>query len=215
MENLLTIANIVIFSSVLSLLSLFILHFVSPEFHPSWRMVSEYTLGKNKWLLTVFFISWSVSTIFAAYLYFNIVSTKWASLGAMLIFISGVGALMGGLFDMKHKLHGLSFVLGVPTFPIGALIIAYHLGNQNQWLEYKSDLLISAHSLWISLVLMGLSMGLFISGLKKSGIPFGPDQQPLEEIPKGVVAINGYANRLLILAYEVFNITASLIFLNL
>ena len=215
MEHLSAIATIVISSGVLSLLSLLILHFVSSEFKPSWRMVSEYALGKHKWLLTLFFICWGISTVTAAYLYFNIVSSKWAAFGAILIFISGTGALMGGLFDIKHKLHGLSFALGVPTFPIGALIIAYHLSDQNKWFAHKNELLVSAHSVWVSLVFMGFSMGLFFSGLKKADVPFGPNQAPLTEIPTGVVAINGYANRLLILVYVTFNIIVSLIFLNI
>jgi hypothetical protein len=215
MENLTTIAVIVITTGILSLLSLLTLHFVSPEFKPGWRMVSEYALGKHKWLLTSFFVFWGISTLLAAFLYFNIVSTKWAAFGAILVFISGAGALMGGMYDVKHKLHGVSFALGVPTFPAGALIIAYNLCNQNNWSSYKSELLISAHSVWISLVLMAVSMGLFFSGLKKSGIPFGPDQEPLTEIPKSVIGINGYANRLLVLIYVAFNIFVSLLFLNL
>ena len=209
------IATVVITSGVLSLLSLLVLHFVSPEFKPGWRMVSEYALGKHKWLLTLFFIFWSINTITAAYLYFNNVSTKWAAFGSILIFMSGIGALMGGLFDIKHKLHGLSFVLGVPTFPIGALLIAYHLIDQNKWLAHKNELLVSAHSVWVSLVFMGFSMGLFFSGLKKAGVPFGPNQEPLTEIPKSVIAINGYANRLLILVYVMFNIIIAMLFLNI
>lgn len=215
MNNMSIIATSVIVCGTISLLSLFILHFVSPEFKPRWRMISEYALGKNKWLLTAFFILWSISSLLAAYLYFNIVTTTWATIGAILIFISGIGALMGGLFDLKHKLHGLAFALGVPTFPLGVLLVAYHLGNQNKWLPYKIELLISAHGVWITVVLMAFSMGLFFSGLKKAGIPFGPDQEPLTEIPKGITALHGYANRLLVVVHASFNIIAASIFLNL
>ncbi len=214
MENLSAIATMVIASGAISLFCLLILHFVSAEFNPAWRMVSEYALGKHKWLITSFFIFWSISTMLAAYLSFNIVTSKWAVFGSILIFVSGTGALMGGLFDVKHKLHGLSFALGVPTFPVGALLVAYHLSNQNNWLPHRNELLISAHSVWVSLVLMGVSMGLFISGLKKAGVPFGPDQEPLSEIPKSVIGINGYANRLLVLTYISFNLVMSYIFLN-
>lgn len=215
MDYLPILATAIIATGVLSLLCLLQLHFVSSEFKPSWRMVSEYALGKHKWLLTLFFIFWSISTLLSACFYLNIVSTTWVTIGAILILISGTGAFMGGLFDIKHKLHGLSFALGVPTFPIGVLLIAYQLSDQTQWFATENVLLISAHSVWISLVLMGLSMGLFFSGLKKAGIPFGPDQKPLTEIPKSVIALNGYANRLLVFVYVSFNIIVSLIFLNL
>jgi len=215
MNNLSIIGTLVIASGALSLLCFLTLHFVSPEFKPGWRMVSEYALGKNKWLLTLFFVSWGISTMFAGYLYFNITTSGWAVFGAVLIFISGVGGIMGGLFDLKHKLHGLSFAIGVPTVPIGALLVAYNLVNQSQWQDHKNELLISAHSTWISLLLMAVSMGVFFSGLKKAGIPFGPDQEPFTQIPEGVIAIHGYANRLLVLANLGFNIIVTLIFLNL
>ena len=215
MQNMTLMAEWVILSGAISVASLLLLHFLSPEFKPGWRMVSEYALGKNKWLLTSFFVFWSISTMTAAYMYFHIAATTLATLGAVLIFISGIGALLGGLFDVRHKLHGLSFALGVPTFPIGALIIAYQLCLQNNWLPYKSELLISAHGVWISLVVMAGTMGLFFSGLKKAGVPFGPNEEPLTEIPKNVIAINGYANRLLVLVYIAFNIVVSTIYLHM
>jgi len=46
----------------------------------------------------------------------NIVSTGWAKFGVLLVFITGIGAIMGGVFDVQHKLHGLSFGIGVPFF---------------------------------------------------------------------------------------------------
>jgi len=214
MENMSSIAVVVITSGILSLLCLTILHFVSTEFKASWRMVSEYALGKHPLLLTSFFIFWSINNLLAAYLYLSIVSSAWAVFASILVLISGIGAFMGGVFDIKHKLHGLSFALGVPTFPIGALLLAYHLSNQNGWLAYQNVVLISAYSVWVSVVFMAVSMGLFFSGLKKAGVPFGPNQEPLQSLPKGVVGINGYANRLLVVAYIAFNSIVSLIYIS-
>ncbi|MBK7232076.1 MAG: DUF998 domain-containing protein [Saprospiraceae bacterium] len=99
-------------SGILSLFCLMVLHFVSPQYQASWRMVSEYAYGKHKWVLTAFFILWGLSAIITSALLWNIVSSNWALLGVILIFVSGVGAIMGGLFDVQHKLHGLSFFIG-------------------------------------------------------------------------------------------------------
>ena len=44
-----------------SLLLLAALHVVSPEFDPSWRMVSGYALGKYGWMLTLMFVSLALS----------------------------------------------------------------------------------------------------------------------------------------------------------
>lgn len=214
MDNVSILAILSIATGILSLISLIALHFTSPELKPSWRMVSEYALGKHKWILTSMFVCWAISSICLAIFLMNIVSGTWANIAVLLIIVSGIGAFMGGLFDVKHKLHGLAFALGIPTFPIGALIVAYHLSNQSSWFSHKSLLLASAHSIWISVILMGITMGILFSGLKKAGIPFGPNQKPLNEIPKTVIGINGYANRLLIFIYLAFNIIISIIYLN-
>lgn len=190
----------------ISILCLLILHFVSSEFKPGFRMVSEYALGKHKWLLTVFFISWGICSISSGIMLWTIVSSGWAKFAVVLMFLTGIGAIMGGLFDVKHKLHGLAFAVGVPFMPIGALIISYHLIDKTEWQGHSSTLLLSAHSIWISLVLMAGLMMYFFSSLKKAGIAFGPDVPPLTVLPKGVIGIHGWANRLLVLCYLLYPI---------
>jgi hypothetical protein len=194
-------AELSITSGVISILSLLILHFVSPEFAPGWRMVSEYALGNHRWLLTLFFVFWGCSSLFLTFLLWNTVSTKWAKLGVILIFISFIGQEMGGLFDLKHKLHGFAFLLGIPSLPIAALLISYHIIKKENWKKYRSPILFSAHFAWISLVLMAVSMVLMISGFQKAGIPIGEGIEPPKSVPDGVIALNGYANRILIFAY--------------
>ena len=62
------IAISVVAAAMLALLCLLALHFLSPEFGPSWRMISEYALGKHKWLITSFFLFWGASSILLAVL---------------------------------------------------------------------------------------------------------------------------------------------------
>ena len=177
------LATIVFNFSVLSLLSLLVLHFVSPEFKPSWRMISEYALGKHKWLVTSFFIFWGLASIILALLLWSEVSSMWAKIGVVLVFISGIGALLCGIFDVKHKHHGLAFGLGVPTLPIGSLLICYHLIDIEKWHYDKTALLFATHSVWISLILMAISMVILMSGYKKTGLPMGLGIEPPKELP--------------------------------
>jgi hypothetical protein len=62
-------AKLSLASGALSLLFLLALHFVSPEFQPSWRMVGEYALGKHKGFLTAFFLLWGLSSILLSAVY--------------------------------------------------------------------------------------------------------------------------------------------------
>ena len=162
-------------------------------------MVSEYALGKYEWLLIAFFILWGASSILLALALVQIVSGLWAYLGTALLFISGVGAVLGGLFNINHKKHGLAFALGVPPLPIAALILNYHLLNSKAITQ--TDSLLAAHATWISVVLMGIAMMLMFSGFKKAGITWDKDSPPPTEVPKGVIALGGYANRLLVFCF--------------
>jgi Protein of unknown function (DUF998) len=189
----------ILFSGTTAIISLLALHVLSPEFKPSWRMISEYAIGKYKTVLTTFFLLWGLGTIATALLLWDKVNTTWSIIGVILIALSGIGACMGGLFDIKHKLHGASFALGVPTLPIGALLVTYNLLPNYQ--GNHSVLIAMTHALWISVVLMAVSMAVLFSGFKKKGLPMGPDATPPEILPNGIIALNGYANRLLVICY--------------
>jgi hypothetical protein len=158
-------------------------------------------MGKYKWLLTTFFFCWGISSLLLTLLLWNKVTTIWGSIGVILLFISAIGEVMGGLFDVKHKHHGLAALLGVPTFPIAALLIGYNLIQTPALQSRASDILISSHAPWLSFVLMGLTMIIMISGFKKSGIPMGPNAEVPKAVPSGVIALAGYANRLLVICY--------------
>lgn len=184
----------------LSLLCLIALHFTSPEFKPAWRMISEYATGKYKWLLSLFFYLWGVSSVLLAFRLSGLVTGFWAYTGLVMLTLSGIGAISGGLFDVKHKNHGLAFALGVPTMPIAALLISYHLFNTHIITEKKA--ILSAHATWISILIMAFTMMLMFSGFKKAGITWDKDSAPPTEIPGGVIALGGYANRFLVLCYQ-------------
>jgi len=108
-------------------------------------------------------------------------------------------AAWGGLFDLKHPLHGAAFALGVPTLPVGALLVSYHLIKKMYWNQHSFGILFSAHSIWISIVLMAVAMIVMMNGFKQAGIPLGKDAVPPESVPAGVIALAGYTNRLLVI----------------
>ena len=187
MKSMALLANGTITFGLISILCLIILHITSPQFKPNFPMVSEYALGQYKWLLTIFFMSWGLCSITSGIMLWDIVTTTWSKIGVLLLFVTGIGAIMGGIFDVQHRLHGFSFAIGVPFLPIGALLITYHLIKNAEWHPYSTSLLISSHSIWIGLILMG-SMFLLFSNLKATGIVYGPDSPPLTELPNGVLA---------------------------
>lgn len=215
MEQLTLPAHLALYSGILSLLCLTALHFVSPEYKMSWRMISEYALGKHKWLLSLFFFFWAISSVSLSLLLWNIIQDKWAVFGVILLFISGIGAFMGGLFDVKHRLHGFSFLLGVPTLPIAALLISYSIIDVPGWSNHQNSIIPLAHLPWLSMVLMAVSMKLLFTGFKKAGLPMGPEAEPPKVLPSGIIGINGYANRFLVLCYIGWLIFMTITYLHL
>lgn len=194
------IPGIVMVTSGFSLLCLFLLHFLSPEFESGWRMVSEYALGNHKWLISLFFIFWGLSSILLAVNLWKQVTSKASKAGVILLFISGIGASLAAWFDVsKPTGHGIAGLLGIPTIPIAALLISYHVSKKREWFSFANPIKLLAHSTWITLVLMVITMVVMMSGFQNAGIETGPDSPPPNHVPEGVIAVAGYVNRLLIL----------------
>ena len=201
LKNKILAARLSIITASISLTALLALHFLSPEFAPSWRMVSEYANGKFEWVLFIFFSCWGISSWCAGYFLWSYTSSTAAKAGAILLFVSGLGEILAAFFNVNHPQHGTAGTLGIPTFVIASLLISYKLKNKYEWDENKKALLWSAHATWISLLLVVITMILMIAGFKNAGIEIGPNQKPPASVPDGVIAIVGYANRILIIAF--------------
>ncbi|HEY0679672.1 MAG TPA: DUF998 domain-containing protein, partial [Chitinophagaceae bacterium] len=102
-----TSAKLAIFGAVLVLALVALLHFLSPEFDPSWRMVSEYALGNFGWVVSLMFIVWAIST-WALYVTIKSqVKTKAGKAGLWLLLAAGAGMAMASIFDVRHAtMHG-------------------------------------------------------------------------------------------------------------
>lgn len=181
-------------SSVTTLVLLTALHILSPEFDPSWRMVSEYALGNYGWVLSLMFLTWALSCIMLFLAVKSQIHTIGGKIGLGFLLVSGVGTGMAAFFDINHSLHGLSFMLGIPSLPVAALLISFSLLRNPGWMSRRRSLLWAATLPWVSIVLMGAMM--FI-GFSQSGGEFSPN------------ALIGWPNRLVVLAYCVWLMAAA------
>ena len=189
----------VMITTALSLLFLALLHILSPEFEPAWRMVSEYALGEFAWVTSLFFLCWGISSILVAAKLWKLVTSKASKVGVLLLFISGVGASLAAVFDVSQPTeHGIAGLLGIPTVPVATLFITYHVSKKQAWMPYSKTLKLVAHLTWILLVLMIIAMVVMMTGFQNAGIEVGPGSPPPTHVPAGVIAVAGYVNRLLI-----------------
>jgi hypothetical membrane protein len=197
-------AWLAIVATGVSALALIALHFLSPEYHPSWRMVSEYANGNHRGVLTVVFLSWAVSS-FALALALLPSARGWiGAAGVLLLVLGGVGQAMGGIFDVNHRLHGAAFAIGVPSLPIAAILLT--LATRRAGVDMPGW---PAALPILSVVIMAVSMAMLFSSLKAAGVAMSADSQPLQALPEGVTAWNGWANRLLFATYYLWVILAA------
>jgi hypothetical protein len=187
-------ATIAIGATLVSLATLLLLHVMSPEFAPSWRMVSEYANGRYPWLLTLMFIGWAVTSFALIAALWPLSTTTLGRVGLVFLALAGVGQTMGALFDINHKLHGPAAMIGIPSLCIAAVLVTMALSRRA---DVAAPPVWSAHLPWISFALMLGALAMFVSALKSAGMDMTAQATPLSQLPEGVSGYVGWANRLL------------------
>src|SRR5437588_5754704 len=111
-------ARLSIGAAVTVLLLLASLHVLSPEFDPSFRMVSEYALGHYDWVLSLMFLAWGISSWALAVAIWSQVKTKAGKVGLWFLVIGGLGEAMASVFDdthdAGHSVAGVLVMVGIP-----------------------------------------------------------------------------------------------------
>jgi hypothetical protein len=171
-----------IVAAATALLLLAGLHVLSPEFDPSWRVISEYANGKYPWVLSLMFLTWGVSTWALAFAIRSQLTTIAGRLGLASLVAAGLGQAMSALCDINHPLHLVTGLLGVFGLPAAAMLISTELGRRPGWSAGRTALLWTAHATWVILVLMFAALAVMIAGRGRGG----------------TIAIVGYPNRLLV-----------------
>ena len=176
------------------------LHILSPEFAPSWRMVSEYAFGHYGWVLSLMFLSWGISSWALAAAIWSQVKTKTGKVGLWLLIVAGIGEAMASVFDVTHDTgHSLAGLLGVGGFPVAALLLSVGLGHTEEWVGARRTLLWIANLSWISVVLLIATLVLMTMQLARANGGHLPQHAP-KSLPPGVLGLDGWANRLIVLA---------------
>jgi hypothetical protein len=185
-------------AAAFSLTLILLMHLLAPEYDPSWRLISEYANGPFGWVMFVGFEAMALSSASLAYALRNEAQTIPAKVGLVLLWISAVGCAVAGIFPMdplspmpaqpsiNGNIHGFASMVGIPTLPIGAMLVTYGVTKGADWQSSQQRLRLSANLTWLSLAAMFVLMSMWMSA---SGGKFGPDVQI------------GWLNRLVVLAY--------------
>lgn len=190
-------------TSALFLALLAALHLITPELDPSWRMISEYAIGRHGWVMAVAFFALTASYTSLAGALAAHVKTNGGRFGLALLVVGAVGTAIAAVYPTdpitisrdavtsSGQMHGLGAMLGIPTFPFAASLITWGLWRNPAWAGARRSLLLAVGLVWLGLGVFVLSMATQFRG------SFGPD------------VLIGWQNRFLIVAYTAWVIVAA------
>ncbi len=192
------VAALATVAAAVTLVSLISLHFLSPEFDPSFRQVSEYALGHYGRVLTLMFLSWAISSWALAAAIRSQISTKGGRIGWWFLIIAGLGEALASVFDVTHEVgHGIAGLLGVLGFPVAAVLLSVALGRVETWQRARKPLLWLANLSWLGVLLLIATLILMTMQLAKANGGHLPQHAP-KHLPPGVIGLAGWADRLII-----------------
>ncbi len=188
------------------------LHALSPEFDPSWRVLSEYANGHYGWVLALMFTCWAVSTWTLPFALWPYLKTTSGRIGLSFLIAAGVGEALAAAFDINQPLHGLAGLLGVGGLPVAAMLTSTALRRSPTWSSQGSTLIWIANLTWIMVVVMVTSLvTMFLTYVHAGGhVPADGKSLPLgTSLPIGTIAVAGYANRLLVIVNCIWVLAAA------
>jgi Protein of unknown function (DUF998) len=175
------------------------LHALKPEVDPSWRMISEYEIGRFGWLMQMAFFLWALGNASLFVAIRSHVRSTFGNVGLTLLLVVAVGMIIGGIFipdpittgkdalSTASKWHSVGGALAIIPMPIIATLVSWSLVHHNQaWLSVRCLVLWLTAFIWL-----GLGAFLLVAVLQHDGTA-GPD------------VLLGWPNRTFAVAYSVW-----------
>ena len=190
----------VIFSSTFIII-LFLLHFLKPELDPSWRMISEYEIGRYGWLMRLAFFCWGSSVLSLLVALRGSLRTISGKVGYVWLVLIGIALFGAGIFatnaitdttpSTTNSLHTLCGAFVILTFPIASSLVVGSLRRNEEWNTTRS------HLFWVQ-TLVWLSMFMYFGAIIVSNA-INPSAGRV-----GPEVYIGWPNRFMVVVYNVW-----------
>lgn len=192
------LAQITLGLSAAFLALLVLLHVLKPELDPSWRMISEYEIGRFGWLMRLAFFCWGGSVLALHLALRTQVARGAGQVGRWWLLVIAVFLFGAGLFatlpiddptiTLVDNLHALCGAIVILTFPIAATLTARGLAR-GAWAGSRSLLFWATVLVWVGVV--GYFATYIIANLMNPDLPrVGP------HVPQG------WPNRIMVVLYH-------------
>ena len=155
-----------------------LLHFIEPQFDPTWRFVSEYANGPHGWVMKLAFFVMAFGCAASIVVIRPHVHTKPAMIGLFFLALTVVGLVLAGMFDQdsitanvvtrEGNLHAIAAMLGISGFVLASLLLGVSLARP--WTAVRTPLLLLSQLPWVTFV----SMPVYMALVMPSAGGFGP-----------------------------------------
>jgi hypothetical protein len=186
---------------------LFLLHFLEPEFDPSWRMISEYEIGRYGWMMRLAFFCWGGSVLALLVALWHSLRTTGGKIGRWWLLLIAVAMIGAGIFitnaitdttiNTSNSLHSLCGAFVILTFPIAASLVAGSLARNQEWAAARRRLFWGTLLVWLSMLAFFGSI-IVSRAFNPSAGRVGPD------------VLLGWPNRFMVLVYNIWLIILAL-----
>jgi len=184
-------------AAAVAIIALAVLHVLKPDISPSRNMISQYALGRHGWVMAVCFAAFGAGSacLFAALV--TQASSHLRRIGLTFLLLASVGLAMAARFPMdpvsmprqqmsfSGKMHGVSFLTGVPCMLFAVLLLSLALGSQTSYASLPLMALTSV--VWLSFAITIAIM-----------LMVGPGRPPNSNGPERFL---GLPNRLFMIGY--------------
>lgn len=171
-----TAARVALVAQTVFLLLLATLHLLEPELDPSWRLISEYTLGRFGALMVFAFLLSALGCVGLVIAVAPLTRSRTGVTGRILLLISAAGMLIAALFptdpitaDMAElspsgQLHRFGALLAILSFAPAAELLSRSLARQREWAAVRGALRWMVALVWFGLLAFAGSMALMFRG---------------------------------------------------
>ena len=202
-----TSLGIAVVCSVTFLVILGLLHFLEPEFDPTWRMISEYEIGAYGWLMLMAFFCWGAGVLAVLIALRPMLHTLggkigWGWLGLIGFALFGAGVFVTNAItdttpNLSNTLHSICGAVVILTFPIASALIVGSLAQNKAWAANRRRLF------WVE-VFVWLGMVAFFGSISVSRV-INPSAGRV-----GPEVFLGWPNRVMVIIYHVWLIVVAL-----
>jgi len=138
---------------------LILLHFLKPELDPSWRMISEYEIGRFGWMMRVAFFCWGASVAALLVTIWPSLQSASGTISRWWLIVIAIAQIGAGIYKTNpitdtspnpaNTIHALCGAIVILTFPIVATLTVHSLLLNSGWSAAQSQLIFGVALAWL------------------------------------------------------------------